>query len=248
VASEPEADVSLLQLDRPPARSVVARIGDSSRVQVGEQIFIVGAPYGIGHTLTAGYISARHKPNTIYSAMSRAEFLQTDAAINQGNSGGPLLNLKGEVVGINAAIRANANNIGFAIPINMVKELLPILLRDGKVTRSALGVIVDPVNEAEAARLKRTDRKGAYVKLVVPGGGADRAGLMAGDVILAFDGKTFSDPNQLRWLASLGGVGKTVTIRVQRADKMFEVRVTLGPLTPSQDEEESPPRMGPLRP
>jgi serine protease Do len=172
--------------------------------------------------------------------------LQTDAAINQGNSGGPLLNLKGEVVGINAAIRANANNIGFAIPINMVKELLPILLRDGKVTRSQLGLVVDPVNETEAARLKRTDRKGAWIKSVKEGSGAERAGLAPDDVILAFDGKTVTDPNQLRWLASLAGVGKTVTMRVQRGDKVFDVRVTMSVLQQSQDEDEGPARLPPL--
>ena len=132
------------------------------------------------------------------------------------------------MVGINAAIRANANGIGFAIPINMVKELLPILLREGKVVRSALGVVVDPVNEAEAARLKRSDRKGAWIKMVQPGGGADRAGLQAEDVILSFDGKPVPDPNQLRWLASLAGVGKTVTVRVQRARQALRCPGDLG--------------------
>jgi serine protease Do len=146
------------------------------------------------------------------------------------------LNLKGEVVGINAAIRANANGIGFAIPINMVKELLPILLREGKVTRSAIGAEVWPVNAEEALRLKRVDRKGALIKWVLPNGGADRSGLQVDDLILSFDGRVMSDPNQLRWVASLAGVGKMVTVRVQRGDKVFDVRVTLGPLPPLPDE------------
>jgi serine protease Do len=131
------------------------------------------------------------------------------------------------VVGINAAIRANANSIGFAIPINMVKQLLPILLRDGKIVRSALGVVVDGVSESESVRLKRQGRKGALVKMVVPGGGADRAGIQPDDVIVGFDGKPVDDPNQLRWLASIAGVGKTATVRVQRSDKIFDMPVKL---------------------
>ncbi|HET8578696.1 MAG TPA: trypsin-like peptidase domain-containing protein [Methylomirabilota bacterium] len=127
VASEPEADVSLLQLDRPPARPVVARLGDSDRVAVGDQIFIVGAPYGIGHTLTVGHISARHKPNTVYSAMSRAEFLQTDAAINQGNSGGPMFSMQGDVIGIVSHIISKSGGfegLGFVVTSNMARRLL----------------------------------------------------------------------------------------------------------------------------
>src|SRR5690606_30543885 len=150
---------------------------------------------------------------------------------------GPLLNLAGEVVGINSAIRANANSIGFAIPINMVKQLLPILVREGKVTRSALGVLAEPINEAEAVRLGRPDRKGAWIKMVLPGGGADRAGLAVDDVILEFNGNPIADPNELRWLASIAGVGKTVTVRVQRGERVFDLRVTLGPLhEPTEDE------------
>ena len=223
-------------------------LGDSDGIDVGDWVVAIGNPFGLSHTVSAGILSAKGRTHDDVKGLDPSgyfNFLQTDAAINQGNSGGPLLNLKGEVVGINSAIRANANNIGFAIPINMVKELLPILLREGKVTRSALGVIVDPVNEAEAQRLKRTDRKGAWIKMVVPGAGADRAGLSADDVILSFDGKVVSDPNELRWLASLAGVGKTVTVRVQRGDKVFDVRVTLGPLQAAQDDDE-PPRMPPL--
>lgn len=100
VASEPYADVSLLQLERVPSGALVARLGDSDRMEVGEQVFVIGAPYGIGHTLTVGHLSARHKPNTVYSAMGLAEFFQTDAAINQGNSGRPMFNMGGEVIGV----------------------------------------------------------------------------------------------------------------------------------------------------
>src|SRR5581483_7940258 len=120
-------------------------------------------------------------------------FLQTDASINPGNSGGPLLNLKGDVVGMNTAIRGGgAQNIGFAIPINMVKQLLPMLLRDGHVTRSALGVIVRSVKRLapeDRAQLKIPDEHGVVIFSVSPGGPADKAGIASGDVILAFDGE-----------------------------------------------------------
>src|SRR4051812_44676275 len=223
VGRDKHTDVAVLKVEQGGLPSVP--LGDSDVLEVGEWVVAIGNPFGLSHTVSAGILSAKGRTRDDVKGLDPSgyfNFLQTDAAINQGNSGGPLLNLKGEVVGINSAIRANANNIGFAIPINMVKELLPILLREGKVTRSALGVIVDPVNEAEAQRLKRTDRKGAWIKMVVPGAGADRAGLSADDVILSFDGKLVSDPNELRWLASLGGVGKTVAVRVQRGDKLFD--------------------------
>jgi serine protease Do len=231
------ADVAVIRVEDKNLAPLA--LGDSDALDVGDWVVAIGNPFGLSHTVSAGILSARGRTREDVKGLDENgyfNFLQTDAAINQGNSGGPLLNLKGEVVGINAAIRANANGIGFAIPINMVKELLPVLLREGKVVRSALGVVVDPVNEAEAGRLKRPDRKGAWIKMVQPGGGADRAGLQAEDIILSFDGKVVSDPNQLRWLASLAGVGRTVTVRVQRLDKVFDVRVTLGPLPPMPDE------------
>jgi serine protease Do len=231
------ADVAVIRVEDKNLAPLT--LGDSDALDVGDWVVAIGNPFGLSHTVSAGILSARGRTREDVKGLDENgyfNFLQTDAAINQGNSGGPLLNLKGEVVGINAAIRANANGIGFAIPINMVKELLPILLRDGKVVRSALGVVVDPVNEAEAQRLHRPDRKGAWIKMVQPGGGADRAGLQAEDVILSFDGKVVPDPNQLRWLASLAGVGRTVTVRVQRLEKVFDVRVTLGPLPALPDE------------
>ncbi len=127
VASEPEADVALLQLERVPDGAVVATLADSDQVEVGDEVFVVGAPYGIGHTLTVGHISARHKPNTVYSAMSRAEFFQTDAAINQGNSGGPMFSMAGEVIGIVSHIISKSGGfegLGFVVTANMARGLL----------------------------------------------------------------------------------------------------------------------------
>ncbi len=127
VGSEPEADRALLELQTPPPGMQAAALGDSDAVEVGDQVCIVGAPYGIGHTRTVGHISARHKPNTVYSGMSLAEFLQTDAAINQGNSGGPMFSLRGEIVGIVSHIISKSGGfagLGFVVTSNMARHLL----------------------------------------------------------------------------------------------------------------------------
>lgn len=244
VGRDKHTDIAVLRVDE---KSLVPLpLGDSDAADVGDWVVAIGNPFGLSHTVSAGILSAKGRTREDVKGLDPAgyfNFLQTDAAINQGNSGGPLLDLKGEVVGINSAIRANANNIGFAIPINMVKQLLPILVRDGKITRSALGVIVEGINEAEAVRLKRPDHKGAWIKMVVPGGGADRAGLSPDDVIVGFDGKTIADPNQLRWLASIAGVGKTVPVRVQRGDRVFDIRVTLGALPDQPDDDDDAPML-----
>jgi serine protease Do len=242
VGRDKPADVALLRVADKNLTALA--LGNSDTLDVGDWVVAIGNPFGLSHTVSAGILSAKGRTREQLYDLDPAgyfNFLQTDAAINQGNSGGPLLNLKGEVIGINTAIRQNANNIGFAIPINMVKELLPILLREGKVKRSALGVVVGPVAETDPAQGKGSARAGAGIQMVVPAGGADRAGLVAGDVILAFDGKPITDPNHLRWVASLGGVGKMVTVRVKRADRVFEVPVTLGPLQEPREEEEELP-------
>lgn len=231
VGRDKHTDVAVVRVDE--RNLVPLPLGDSDAIEVGDWVVAIGNPFGLSHTVSAGILSAKGRTAEDVKGLDPSgyfNFLQTDAAINQGNSGGPLLNLRGEVVGINAAIRANANSIGFAIPINMVKQLLPILLRDGKIVRSALGVVVDSVSESESVRLKRQGRKGALVKMVVPGGGADKAGIQPDDVIVGFDGKPIDDPNQLRWLASIAGVGKTATVRIQRGDKMFDMPVKLQPL------------------
>ena len=214
-------------------------LGDSDVTEVGDWVVAIGNPFGLSHTVSAGILSAKGRTRDDVRGLDPSgyfNFLQTDASINPGNSGGPLLNVKGEVVGINAAVRANANNIGFAIPINMVKQLLPMLLRDGKVSRSAIGLVVDGLTDVESQRLKRPDRKGAWVKMVVPGGPGERAGLSADDVILAFDGKPINDQNELRWLASIAGVNKSVALRVARGDRIFDIRVTLGELPAAPEE------------
>jgi serine protease Do len=237
VGRDKHTDVAVLRIAEHGLPSLP--LGDSDVIEVGDWVVAIGNPFGLSHTVSAGILSAKGRTRDDVKGLDPSgyfNFLQTDASINPGNSGGPLLNLRGEVVGINAAVRANANSIGFAIPINMVKQLLPMLLRDGKIRRSAIGVTVDPLNAIEAGRLKRPDRKGAWVKALVPGGPAERAGIAPDDVIVAFDGKSISDPNELRWMASIAGVHKVAMVRVARGERVFELRVTLGELQDAENE------------
>jgi serine protease Do len=231
VGADKPTDVAVLKvatLDSLPALP----LGDSRALRVGDWVVAIGNPFGLEHTVSAGILSAKGRTRDDVQGLDPSgyfSFLQTDASINPGNSGGPLLNLAGQVVGINAAVRANANNIGFAIPMDMVVQLLPMLLRDGKIRRSAIGIWVDELSPDDATRLKIA-RKGAKVKRVLPGKAAEKAGLAEGDIILAFDEKPVEDPNELRWLASIAGVGKTVSLRVARGERVFDLNATLGEL------------------
>ena len=241
VGRDKHTDVAVLKVEIKGLAALP--LGDSDALEVGDWVVAIGNPFGLSHTVSAGILSAKGRTKEDVKGLDDAgyfNFLQTDASINPGNSGGPLLNLRGEVVGINTAVRANANNIGFAIPMSMIKQLLPMLLAEGKIRRSAIGVEVQPLSAADAERLKRPDRKGAWVVRVAPGGPADKAGLSPDDVIVGFEGKPITDPNELRWLASIAGVNKTVTLRVSRLERAFDLRVTLGELNLPDDEPGEP--------
>jgi serine protease Do len=242
VGKDPRTEIAVVKIDE---RGLVPiALGDSDVLEVGDWVVAIGNPFGLSHTVSAGIISAkgRTEKEVPLDPTGYYNFLQTDASINPGNSGGPLLNLKGEVVGINTAIRGGgAQGIGFAIPINMVKQLLPMLLRDGHVTRSALGIRQLDVHELtpeDRAALKLTSEQGAVIEGVEPGGPADRAHLVSGDVIMAFDKTPLIPGSLLRWLASTAGVGKIVTLQVSRYGRLFDVDVTLGQLA-------EPTRMAP---
>jgi serine protease Do len=197
---------------------------------VGDWVVAIGNPFGLQHTVSAGILSAKGRTNQDVKGLDESgyyEFLQTDASINPGNSGGPLLDTGGHVVGINTAIRAEANSIGFAIPINMVRDILPRLLKDGMIKRSAVGVQVSSVLPDDVARLGLAVANGALVRMVVPGGPADVAGLKVDDVIMEFDGKTITGPERLRWVASLAGVGNEVSVKAARGSRLFELKVKL---------------------
>jgi len=230
VGADKLTDVAVLKVDE--AGLTALPLGDSSALQVGDWVVAIGNPFGLEHTVSAGILSAKGRTRDDVQGLDPSgyfNFLQTDASINPGNSGGPLLNLAGQVVGMNAAVRANANNIGFAIPMEMVVQLLPILLRDGQIRRSAIGIAVHPVSMEEAKALNRP-AKGAKVTRLLHGKAAEKAGLAVGDIILAFDGKPIADLHELRWLASIAGVNKTVSLKVARGQRVFDMRVTLGEL------------------
>ena len=230
VGADKLTDVAVLKVDQDGLAALP--IGDSAALQVGDWVVAIGNPFGLEHTVSAGILSAKGRTRDDVHGLDPSgyfNFLQTDASINPGNSGGPLLNLAGQVVGMNAAVRANANNIGFAIPMEMVVRLLPILLRDGQIRRSAIGIAVHPVSLEDAQSVKRPP-KGAKVTRVMPGKAAAKAGIALGDIILSFDGKPIANPHELRWLASIAGVNKTVTLKVARGERVFDMRVTLGEL------------------
>jgi serine protease Do len=229
IGRDAPTDVAVLRVD---AHSLAyLPLGDSDASRVGDWVLAIGNPFALSHTVSAGIISAKGRTRNDVRGLGDGSgyynFLQTDASINPGNSGGPLLDMRGRVVGINTAIRAGANGIGFAIPINMVKDLLPMLMKDGKVTRSAIGIRVSSLVPEDVTRLGLKSPAGALVGSVVPGGPGDRAGLKVDDVIVGFQGRPTTSPEQLRWVASLAGVGKTVTVRVIRAKRAFDVRVKL---------------------
>lgn len=228
VGRDPRTDIAVLRVEE--KNLPYLPLGDSDAVRVGDWVVAIGNPFALAHTVSAGILSAKGRTIADVKGLDESgyyDFLQTDASINPGNSGGPLLDMAGNVVGINTAIRAQANSIGFAIPINMVKELLPRVLKDGHIKRSAIGVHVSSVLPEDMERLKLTDENGALVRVVVPGGPADRAGLQVDDVIQAFEGEALTGPERLRWVASLAGVGKPVTLRVSRGGRSFDLKVTL---------------------
>ena len=241
VGRDPPTDVAVLRVDAKNLQHVP--LGDSDATRVGDWVVAIGNPFGLSHTVSAGIISAKGRTNQDVKGLDESgyyDFLQTDASINPGNSGGPLLDMGGRVVGINTAIRAQANNIGFAIPVNMVKELLPTLLKHGKIERSAIGVHVSALMPEDLGRLSLGSEAGAIVRFVVPGGPADRAGLRPDDVILSFDGQGIGTPDRLRWVASLAGVGRTVTLRVVRGSRTFDLKLTLEALPPQPGPEDRP--------
>jgi serine protease Do len=234
VGSDKRTDVAVLKVDA--TKLAVLPFADSDQVLVGDWLVAIGNPYGLEHTVSAGILSAKGRTRKDVNGLDAEgyfDFLQTDASINPGNSGGPLLNIKGEVDGINSAIRANANGIGFAIPINMVKQLLPLLLRDGKVRRSTMGLVVDSVTLEQATRLGRTSTKGALVRGLQGDGPGDKAGLQVDDIVVGFNNYGVDSAEALRWHASVGGVGQVVTVRVVRGKSSFDVKVTLKELPQS---------------
>jgi S1-C subfamily serine protease len=223
--TDPATDVALLRIKPPPGtRLTPARLGDSDSLRVGEWLLALGNPFGEGIGASSGILGSREVQDPVVPRGERDPrgLLQTDAAINPGNAGGPLVNMQGEVVGICTTLDPTSERgPGLAVPIGLVNKLLPMLKREGRVVRTWLGIYMAPVTAAVAARAKLKPPQGAVVTTLIPGGPAARAGLRSGDIILTFDGAQISDARQLPRMASLAGVGRQIAIKVWRDGKQL---------------------------
>ncbi|MBI1945075.1 MAG: trypsin-like peptidase domain-containing protein [Deltaproteobacteria bacterium] len=228
VGSDEKTDIALIQLQSARKDWPVIPLGDSDVLKVGDFVVAIGSPFGLEQSVSIGIISGRSRRDIAPSGRAGLyDFLQTDAGINPGNSGGPLLNMYGEAVGINSAVNAAANGIGFAIPINMVKRLLPQLKEKGRFERSWIGVQITGLDADVAKGLGLPQPRGALVREVVPEGPAGKGGLLPGDVIVAFEGKPIADSYELPLLAGEAGVGKSVKLDVMRDGKQTKVAILL---------------------
>lgn len=225
VGVDEKTDIALIRVETSSPLPTVA-FGDSDKVRPGDWVVAIGNPFDLDHTVTAGIVSAKHRS----LLGSYDDYIQTDAAINPGSSGGPLLNLSGEVIGINTAIREGANTVGFTIPINMAKQLIPQLFASGHVTRGWLGVVIQELSPDLAEKFEIGDREGALVSKVATDGPAQEAGVRVGDVIVEFDGKKIESYNELPRIVAAAPVGKEVDVVVVRSGKRKRVGVTLGEL------------------
>lgn len=226
VGRDPKTDLAVIRVEG-KGRFPAAKLGDSEGLRVGEWVLAVGNPFGLSNTVTCGIVSAKGR---IIGAGPYDDFIQTDAAINPGNSGGPLFNMKGEVVGINTAIIPNGQGIGFAVPVNTAKTLLPQLVAKGSVTRGYLGVNIQNITEDLATSLKLKNKKGALVSEVVPGSPAEKAGVKRGDVIVTCDKKEIEDSRELAAFVATLPVGKQVPLGVVRDGKETSLSVKIAVL------------------
>jgi serine protease Do len=238
VGRDPATDLAIIKVEGKVPFSPL-KLGDSEALRVGEWVMAVGNPLNMPHTVTAGVVSAKGRQLGLSPETTSFEnFIQTDAAINLGNSGGPLVNLRGEVVGINTAINAAGQNIGFAVPVNTLKAVLPQLKEKGKVVRGYLGVNIQNVTEDIQEAFSLTSREGAFVQSVEEGGPADKAGVKKGDTIVAVDGKPIKETRALIDAVSAMPPERKVAIDVLRDGKRRSLTVTLGE-RPSTDRQET---------
>ena len=229
VGQDSRTDIAVIKIDAKGSLPT-AVLGNSDKIEVGEWVMAVGNPFGLDNSVTSGIVSAKGRH---IGAGPYDDFIQTDAAVNPGSSGGPLVNLRGEVVGINTAIvsQTGANiGIGFAIPVNLVKELLPQLKEKGKVSRGFLGVSIQNITPVIAESLGLDKARGALVASVDSGGPAERAGVRVGDIIFEFDGKKIEEATALPILVARTPVNKPVRIKVLREQKEHIVSATIAEL------------------
>ncbi|HYA03198.1 MAG TPA: Do family serine endopeptidase, partial [Syntrophobacteria bacterium] len=246
VGRDPKTDLAVVKIE-PKGTLPAATLGDSEQLKVGEWVLAIGNPFGLSHTVTSGIVSAKGR---VIGAGPYDDFIQTDASINPGNSGGPLFNMKGEVVGINTAILPQGQGIGFAVPVNTAKPLIPQLVSKGEVIRGYLGVNIQSITPELAKALALKDTKGALVADVVSASPAEKAGIQRGDVIVAYNGKAVDDSHSLPVMVAATPVGQEVTVTVLRDGKERELAMKVAKL-PSDDarreaEESAEPAGGKL--
>ena len=232
IGSDPPSDLAVLKIDA--TNLPVLPLGDSDKVRVGDVVLAIGNPLGIGQTVTSGIISAKGRTTPDLSDGNFEDFLQTDAPINQGNSGGALVNTNGELVGINSQILSPSGGsigIGFAIPTSMARAVMDQLIKTGKVRRGQLGIFVQPVTSDIAASLNLKETRGVIVNQVNPGSAAERAGVQQGDIITALNGTPIVDDNDLRNRVAKTPPGTEVALTVLRGGQEQSLRATLGELT-----------------
>ena len=228
IGLDKKTDLAVLKLDDGKGTFKYARLGDSDRIQVGDWVLAVGSPFGLQATVTAGIISAKARQ---IGQGPFDDFLQTDAAINPGNSGGPLVNMQGEVVGINTAIAASGQGIGFAIPSNMARKIYTELRDKGRVTRGWLGVSIQPLTPELARSFGSKDAKGVLINEVMTDSPAAKAGLKPGDILLEFDGRPLDGPGDLQRAVGLFSPDRSAKVKIWRdqGEKTLEIKVGQAP-------------------
>ena len=251
VGTDPSTDLAVLKIDAQARALTPLPLGSSDAIRVGDPVVAIGNPFGLERTVTAGIVSALQRQIQAPNGYTIDEVIQTDAPINQGNSGGPLLNAKGEVIGVNSQIESESGGnvgIGFAIPINTVKEVVSQVLQNGKVEHAFLGVSMAEITDSLRETYRLPVDNGALIMEVVPGSPADDAGLrsgdqdvvidgtsysLGGDIVTSADGEPVTSPDDLRRIVQSEDPGDSLTLEVQRDDSQETVTVTLGRL-PSQ--------------
>jgi serine protease Do len=223
IGHDDRVDLALVKIEA--TALPVAELGDSNKLRVGEFVLALGHPFGLEQTVSFGIVSRKGAPLMV--AAPGFDFIQTDAAVNPGNSGGPLVNMAGEVVGINSMAARNGS-IGFAIPVNLVKGLLPQLAEKGKVEWGWLGVSIGEVSDEDQVKYNLKDVRGVLIRQVVAGQPADRGGVKANDVVMAVNGAPIEEPRDLQRIIASTPVGQIVKLSVMREGKPTELSVTVG--------------------
>lgn len=224
VGKDSRVDLALIKIEGLSGLPVLS-LGDSDRLRVGELVLALGHPFGLEQTVSFGIVSRKGAPLRV--AAPGFDFIQTDASVNPGNSGGPLVNMAGEVVGVNSMAARNGS-IGFAIPVNLVKSLLPQLAEKGKVEWGWLGVGIDEVSEEDLAKLGLRETRGVLIRRVTPGEPADQGGVRANDVVLAVGEERVDGPRDLQRIIAVTPVGTTVRLTIIREGEEKNLSVTVG--------------------